>query len=157
MAKNNKSVRILYPGDRGDRVKDANNKLRSENRNLKKRIKKLEQENKTLKRAFDKSCEYINEKLFDKDVEEVINIVNGYDYKETKKGRKKLKTERESETEAEAEVESKESIENKKTCPKCNQKEGEGYGVIDFLKFKIHSCRCGYKERVNKSERDEGS
>lgn len=142
MSKKNKGFKLAYPGERGDRIKDANNKLRSENRNLKKRIKKLEQENKTLKRAFDKSCEFIEDKLYEEEVENIIEKVNDYEYKETQRGRDAKKQEKEK---------------NKIKCPVCQTEKGKGYSVIEFAVYELHTCKCGHRERVDKSERVKGS
>jgi predicted nuclease with TOPRIM domain len=135
---------MVYPEEREGRVKDANKKLRSDLKREKNKVKKLEQDLASLQRAFDKSCQYINEKLSNKKVEDIIDLVNNFKYKETEKGRKKQ------------EVKQNENVMLKK-CPECNTIKGEGYAIINFAKSKVLSCKCGFRKRVGEGERNEGS
>lgn len=144
MAKNNRKLKMLYPEEREGRVKDANRKLRSDLKREKNKVKKLEQDLATLQRAFDKSCQYINEKLSNEKVEDIIELVDSFKYKETEKGRKKQETKQ------------NENIMLKK-CPKCDTIKGEGYTVINFTKSKVLSCKCGFRKRIDEGEGNEGS
>lgn len=53
-------------------LKEQNRQLRNEVNRLKKAIKLLKSERKTLERAFDKSFEYIENKLKDKSLEKIL-------------------------------------------------------------------------------------
>jgi hypothetical protein len=150
VAKNNRNIKIVnYPEEREGRIKDANKKLKSELKKEKNKVKKLKQDIATLQRAYNKSCEYISEKLaernFDK-VEDVIDLVNDFDYKETQRGREKIKIEKQKKEE-------KLSIK----CPKCSTIKGEGYLVLKYESFDVASCKCGFRKKVTKSEGNEGS
>lgn len=144
MAKNNRKLKMVYPEDREGRVKDANRKLRSDLKKEKNKVKKLEQDLATLQRAFNKSCQYINEKLSNEKVEDIIDLVNNFKYKETERGRKKQ------------EMEQNKNIILKK-CPECDTIKGEGYAVMNFTKSKVLSCKCGFRRRIDESEGNEGS
>jgi predicted RNase H-like nuclease (RuvC/YqgF family) len=130
-----------FPEEREGNAKDSNKKLKAEIKNLKKIIKNLESQNKTLTRSFNKSCDFINEKIQDKNVEEVVKIIDNYEYKETEKGREKQKNK-------------KENINNntkkEEECPECFEPESKGFKIINFDTFKVHTCICGYRTRVNK-------
>jgi uncharacterized phage infection (PIP) family protein YhgE len=140
--KNSKKL-VVYPEEREGRAKDANKKLKSQIKNLKKQIKRLEEENKTLNRAYNKSCDYIENKLSDKNIEQVIDMVNNYEHKETKKGRAKSK---------------KEKTLFVKKCPQCDTIKGEGYIVLKVGTFEMESCNCGYRnKKADTSEGIEGS
>jgi rubrerythrin len=126
---------VSFPEEKEGNLKEANRKLRDEIKNLKKIIKNLETENKTLSRSFNKSCDFIHQKVSDKNLEEVIGMINDFDYKETKKGREKEK-------------DKKNNQNSDKTCPKCDIKEGEGYSIMEFGNFQVHKCSCGFREKV---------
>jgi hypothetical protein len=139
VAKNNRRLGVVYPEEREGKLKDANRKLKSQIRNLKKRLSILETENKTLRRGFYKNCDFIQEKLEDKTLEEILKMVEEFNYKENSRDQKlKKKEEKKDFTLTE--------------CPKCSKKVKEGYTVMDFKKFKVNSCICGYRERVENSE-----
>ena len=124
MAKNNRKSRLsIYPEEREGRVKDANRKLKAQVRNLQKVVKQLEWHNKTLQKAFDKSCDFIQERLSGKDLEEIIDMING----------------RESQ-----------SKQKKEACPKCEREEG--YKVMTLNKFIIKKCICGYRSKADGDE-----
>jgi len=124
--------KVSFPEEKEGNVKEANRKLRAEIRSLKKIIKILESENRTLSRSFNKSCDYIQEVVKDKNLEDVMDMISDFDYKETEKGREKEKGKNSSQKED-------------KTCPKCNNAK---YKVMNFGSFKIHTCTCGYREKV---------
>lgn len=136
-----------YPEEKEGNIRDTNKKLRDEIKSLKKIIKNLESENKTLTKSFNKSCDFINESFSDKNVEEVIETVNQFD---------KKKTEQKKHREEAKKKENRVIKENE--CPKCFMTEGRGFKTIDFDTFKVLTCVCGYRTRVNKkNERIEGS
>jgi predicted nuclease with TOPRIM domain len=129
VGKGNRRLNTVYPEENEGKVKDANRKLRSKIKELEKKVKKLQGENRQLKRCFGKSAEYINDKISDKNIEEVIKTVDDYEYKETKKGNKLLK-------------------EKKAICPKCDTPKGEEYKILDFISFLVHTCtKCGFRKR----------
>lgn len=133
MAKYNRRLSVTYPGDNDERTKDANKKLKAQIRNLQKIIKRLESENKTLNRAFNKSCDFIQQKLYDKNLKEIMDMIENFDYKETENGR---------------------IAERKKNkCPKCA--DYQNYKVMNFNKFKINICKCGHRERIDTHEGNE--
>lgn len=127
MAKNSRKskVSVMYPEEREGRTKDANNKLKSQVRNLRKIVKQLEIENKTLSRAFDKSCDFIQDRLKGQSLGEILDMING-----EKKPKKPKKAEAFSDN-----------------CPKCENSEDEGYKTMVFEKFIIKSCTCGYRSK----------
>jgi predicted RNase H-like nuclease (RuvC/YqgF family) len=127
-----------YPEEKEGNAKDANKKLKAEIKNLKKIIKNLESENKTLTRSFNKSCDFINNKLADKKIEQIIEMINEFDQQEVEEKKRK------------EEVKKKEKkLAQEKECPKCFMPEGRGYKIIDFSNFKVHTCVCGYRARVD--------
>lgn len=136
MARNRKLNVQVYPEEREGRVKDANKKLKSQVRQLKKQLKQLETQNKTLQRAFNKSCDFIQSKLENKSIKEILNMINSFDHKETERGREK-------------QAENK-PLENK--CPKCDKKEKQGYSIMHFNSVVLKKCECGYEERVKLNE-----
>lgn len=124
-----------FPEEKEGNVKEANQKLRAEIKRLKRIIKSLEIENKTLTRSFNKSCDFIHQNISSKSIEEVLGMIDEFDYKETEKGREREKD--------------KKNIQNEdKTCPKCDIIQGKGYSIMDFGTFKIHTCKCGHREKV---------
>lgn len=140
MAKSNRKI-TTYPEEKEGKVRDANKKLKSQVRSLKKTIKQLESQVHTLSRSFDKSCDFIQHKLEDKKLEDILNMIDNFGYKETSRGRAKKK-----------------KIDKKPTKQKCPSCEAtEGFKVIEFKSrgFAIESCTCGYSSRVNIA--DEGS
>lgn len=143
MRKNGRNVSAIYPEEKEGRTKDANKKLKSQIRNLKKTIKQLESSNHTLLRAYDKSCDFIQHELADKSLKQILTMVDNHEYKETKKGREK-KTKK---------IEAEEALLHHK-CPECGNMDGEGYSLRNIGIIKIESCTCGYKKR--KANPDEG-
>lgn len=135
MSRNNRSRAAVYPEESG--VKDANNKLKSQVRSLRKNLKRLEMENKTLSRAFDKSCEFIQSRLKDYTLEQITAMIDNYEYKETKRGREK-------------EIKKGSFVSNK--CPKCDTIEGGGYSIMSFTNFTLNTCSCGYRLKVDTGE-----
>ncbi len=133
MAKYNRKLSVVYPEENEGKTKDANRKLKGQIRNLQKTIKRLESENKTLNRAFNKSCDFIQQKLSNKSLRQIMDMIDNFEYKETERGRI---AERE-----------------KNTCPKCN--EEESYKTMNFEKFKINICKCGHRSKVNNYEGNE--
>lgn len=145
MAKNNRKFKMIsYPEEREEKVKDANRKLRSDLQKEKNKVKQLKKDLASLQRAFDKSCQYINEKLSNQKVKEVFEIVDDFDYKETEKGRDKI---------------NKKKINNftSEKCPNCGKVKGDGYSILNFNGFRLITCKCGFRERVDESDRNEGS
>jgi len=130
--KNNKKFNIAYPEEKEGKLKDANKKLKSQVRNLQKKIKQLESHNDTIYRAYNKSCDFIQHKLSDKSLEEVLNIVNTYSEKGTKKQKSK-------------------TVSGDK-CQQCGNVVGEGYTSFSVGKFKIESCSCGHRRKTETSE-----
>lgn len=127
-----------YPEEKEGNTKDANKKLKTEIKNLKKIIKNLESENRTLTRSFNKSCDYINNRLSDKKIEQIIEMINEFDQQEVEDKKRK------------EEVNKKEKkLAEEKECPKCFMPEGRGYKIIDFNTFKVHTCVCGHRARIN--------
>jgi len=139
--KNSKNFSVVYPDEKEGRSKDANRKLRSEVKNLKKRIRQLESHNKTIERAYSKSCNFIQDKLSNKTLEEVLNMVKNYEHKETEKGRNQSLKEK---------PKVKGLVSN--SCPKCGNIEKEGYAIFGMGKFTIESCACGYRKKADSSE-----
>ena len=132
---------MVYPEEREGRTKNANKKLKNENRALNKKIRRLQSENKTLQRAFNKSCSFMEEKLKDYSLDQIIQMIDDFKYKETEKGRRKKE---------ENVVEQETLILN--NCPKCGKNEGDGYVVLSYQKFKVQSCQCGFKSKVDNDE-----
>ena len=143
MRKNGKSLNVSYPEEREGRTKDANNKLKSQIRNLKKRLKQLESHNHTLSRAYDKSCDFIQQKLSSSSLKEILKMVDDHEYKETKKGREKKALKKKEE----------EALLSPK-CPECGSIEEEGYSLRKLGKITMENCTCGYKK--TKAESSEG-
>lgn len=135
---------VNYPEEKEGRTKDANNKLKAQVRNLKKQLKKADEANRTLSRAFNKSCDIIKDKLEGYSIEQVIQMVNDYEYKETAKGR-----EREREKKEETKEEEDLSLQE---CPKCGKNKGEGFSTLTVGKITINSCSCGYRSKVDSDE-----
>lgn len=129
-----------YPEEREENAKDSNKKLKAEIKHLRKVIKNLESENKTLSRAFDKSSDFINQKLSDKTIEQIIEMVN--DFEEKKKEQEKVLKEKQ-------ETKRKQEAEKNKTCPDCFADQDGGFRIVDFKTFKVHMCGCGFRTRVN--------
>jgi hypothetical protein len=145
VAKNNRKLRMVnYPEEREGRIKDANRKLRSDLKREKNKVKQLKQDLASLQRAFNKSCQYINEKLADQNIENIIELVNNFDYKETEKGREQVEIKQKTDTNL---------ISTK--CLDCGRVEGEGYMVLNYVNFNVHTCKCGFRQRV--SQGDEGN
>jgi len=132
-----------YPEEKEGNIRDTNKKLKAEIKNLKKIIKNLESQNKTLSRSFNKSCDFINDTLYDKNVEDIIEMVNESDQKKSEENKRK---------EEALKKEKKLAIE--KECPKCFTTEGKGFKIINFNTFKVQTCVCGYRTRIN--EENEG-
>lgn len=133
-----------YPEEKEGNAKDANKKLKAQIKSLKKIIKNLESENKTLLRSFNKSCDFINQKLSDKNIHEIIKMIDDFDYKETENGRQ-----REEQKKKEKIIEKEEKKEKQKECPKCFLSQENGFKIIDFTTFKVYTCSCGYRTRVD--------
>ena len=140
MAKYNRNLKVVYPDEKEGKVRDANKKLKSQIRTLKKAVKKLESENKTLNRAYSKSCNFIQDSLSNKSLEQIMGMIEDFDYKETEKGREK--------------EEIKDTANN---CPECDNAINKGYVIMDFEKFTLKSCKCGYRSKVNTCEGNERS
>ncbi len=140
MAKSNRKLSPVYPEERENKTKDANKKLKSQIRSLKKMVKQLESKVKTLSRSFDKSCDFIQHKLDTRSLEEVLNMIDNFEYKETEKGRKVI-------------------IQNKKTefsdfseqCPDCSSNTTNGFKIFNFKSrgFSLKTCTCGYRSKVD--------
>lgn len=141
MAKNNRNLSMSYPEEKEGKTKDANKKLKSQIRSLKKTVKQLESQVKTLSRSFDKSCDFIQTELKDKELPEILTMIDNFDHKETEKGRQLLKKPTEFSTFG--------------NCPKCNVDTTKGFRITKFKArgFRVESCPCGYRTRIN----DEGS
>lgn len=137
MAKGNKKLSVVYPEEKEGRRKDANQKLKAENRSLKKRLAQMETELKTLSRAFNKSCQFIQEKLEHKNLSDVLSIVDDFDYKETRKGQEREDTKQ------------KTPIEhmNINICPDCKKGEDKGFKKMTFGSIIVKSCVCGYRSK----------
>lgn len=140
MGRRNRSVSTLYPQEKEGRVKDANKELRAENRQLRKKVKRLEENLRTLKRGFNKNADYIDKKLADKSLEEVLSIVNNFDYKETEKGREKMAKQ------------NNDRIFMSPKCPECGKVEKEGFSTFDYVKFVVQTCKCGFRTKVDRGE-----
>lgn len=132
MARGFRKFNRAFPEEKEGNIKEANRKLRAEIRNLKKIIKILENENKTLSRSFNKSCEYIQDVVKEKELEDIFDMVDDFDYKETSKGRDKEKSK-------------KNNQKGDKSCPKCDNGSCK---ELNFGKFKIYTCKCGFREKV---------
>ena len=140
MTRKSRNVKQLYPIEQEGKVKDANKKLRAQVKTLKNKVKRLEEDNATLKRHFDKSSHYIDEKLSNKSVEEVIDMVKDFSYKETERGRQKMIKQKEA------------TILVSPKCPDCGTVEKEGYVITSFTSFEMHTCQCGFRTRKNSGE-----
>lgn len=138
MGKTNRRLNLVYSEEREDRTKDANSKLKSQIKKLTKAIKQLESENRTLTRAFNKSCDYIQKKIDNKSLEEILDIIEDYNCKETSSGLVEVKKQKKD----------KECV----VCPKCSRELNNGYKVIDFPTFVVENCECGHRSRIEKSE-----
>lgn len=143
MAKNTRKLNVIYPEEKEGRIKDANRKLRSDLKREKNKVKQLQKDLASLQRAFDKSCEYINDKLSNRNIEDVMEIIDDFNYKETEKGREKENLKKEK------------KIPNK--CPDCGRVESEDCKTLNFKDFNVIICKCGFRKRVNHSEGNEGS
>lgn len=141
MAKNNRKLRTVYPEEKEGRVKDANKKLKSQIRNLKKTVRHLESENRTLARAFDKSCDFIQNRLENRSLSQILKMIDEFDYKETEIGREQVELEK-------IEIKAFEA----ERCPDCNKDKKEGFAMLDLGSFIVRSCGCGFKSKVSKSE-----
>lgn len=140
MAKTNRKYSSqTYPEEKEGRTKDANRKLRSQIKSLKKQLARLEEDNRTLRRSFNKSCQYIDEKIKGKSIEKVLEDIKNFDYKETERSRQKEK-------------EKMKEINTDENCPKCGKNSKEGFVKMSFSKFKILKCVCGFRKKENKSE-----
>lgn len=128
---------VVYPEERDGRAKDANKKLKSQVRSLKKTVKQQESEIKTLRRAYNKSLSIIEEMHSDKSLSEVIDIVNNSEYKETKKGQDKEKENKNL---------------NLDRCPDCGKMEKKGFSIMKFKGFVRKMCDCGYNKRFDANE-----
>jgi hypothetical protein len=137
----------VYPEEKEGRIKDANRKLRSDLKRERNKVKQLQQDLASLQRAFNKSCQYISEKLADQNIENVIELVNDFDYKETQKGRER----------EEVTKQNKDTIFISKNCPDCGNVKGENYQVLNFASFRILTCKCGFRKRISQGEGNEGS
>jgi len=140
LAKNNRNLSIIYPEERYGKTKDANKKLKAQIKRQGKRIKQLESEIQTLSRAFQKSCDFIQQKLKNRKLSEIIEMINNYGYKETEKGRQKEK-------------EDNFIVEN---CPDCGKTKDKGFSIMNFSTFTLVKCECGYKNR-KRSEGDQSN
>lgn len=151
MGKSNRRLNLVYSEEKEGKQKDANSKLKSQIKRLTKTINQLESENRTLTRAFNKSCDYIQKKLDGRSLEEILEIIDDFDYKETNKGAE------EAEKKVAAEKKQKKEVKKVKhiTCPKCSNGLNEGYKLIDFKTFIVETCECGHRSRTEKSERVE--
>lgn len=142
--------RVVYPEEKEFKTKDANNKLKSQVRSLKKALKIAESDNKTLSRAFDKSCEIIKNKLEGYSLEQVLQMIEDYEYKETEKGRRRDKIAKEKK---ENQVDKEDTpIFNSQNCPKCGKNKEKGFSIMKFEKFTISSCSCGYRLKADNNE-----
>lgn len=149
MGRSNRRYNTDFPEEREERTKDANKKLKSQIKILKKVINQLESENRTLQRAFSKSCDFIQAKLKNNSLEEVLEIVEDFDYKETTNGSEKLESKKHKEKE---EKEQKQEDNHYENCPKCGKNKGEGFKMLSFEKFRVDTCPCGYRLKVNFNE-----
>lgn len=150
MSKNaNRRYKNVYPEEKEGKIKDANKTLKAENKFLRKRVKELEEAVRTLKRGFDKSINYVKSTQEGMKVEDVIKLVDKHDFKETQKGRKKEKERQETIFEEENFI-----LNN---CPKCDKNRKEGFIVLDYGKFSVVTCSCGYRDRVEGNEGIEGN
>jgi hypothetical protein len=151
VGKSNRKLNLVYSEEREGKTKDANGKLKSQIKRLTKTINQLESENRTLTRAFNKSCDYIQRKLDNRSLEEILEIINDFDYKETNKGAEAVEKKAVTENKMKKEVKKVKHI----TCPKCSVGLNEGYKIIDFRTFVVETCECGHRSRTEKSERVE--
>jgi cell division protein ZapA (FtsZ GTPase activity inhibitor) len=135
VGKNRRKFRVTYPDEKEFKIKDANRKLKAQVKSLKRIIKTLESENKTLQRAFNKSCDFIQKKLSNKSLKQILKEVDDFDYKETEKGREKEEKKKE-----------EKKIEN--SCPKCLSEKN--FKTMEFENFIIKSCKCGYRKKESK-------
>jgi predicted nuclease with TOPRIM domain len=140
VTRKSRNVKQLYPIEQEGKIKDANKKLRAQVKTLKNKVKRLEEENGTLKRHFNKSHQYIDEKLSNKSVEEVIDMVKDFSYKETEKGRERMSKQKQS------------TIFTSQQCPDCGTVEKEGFVITSFASFEMHTCQCGFRTRKNSGE-----
>lgn len=140
MAKTNRKYSSqTYPEEKEGKTKDANRKLRGQIKSLKKQLARLEEDNRTLRRSFSKSCQYIDEKIKGKSIEEVLEDIRNFEYKETERGRQK-------------EREKMKETNTDKNCPRCGKNSKEGFVKMSFSNFKILKCTCGFRKRENESE-----
>lgn len=137
MSKIKKGYNKTYPEEKEGNLRETNRKLKSQIKHLNKMLKQLESENQTLQRAFSKSIDFIKNKNHQKSLEQVLNDVESYEYKETEKGRERVKEEK---------IENA-TTQSQESCPKCGKKVGDGFAVLKFPQFCVHSCSCGYKAR----------
>jgi predicted RNase H-like nuclease (RuvC/YqgF family) len=144
VAKSSKKFNVVYPEEREGREKDSNRKLRNQIKSLNKKISQLESENRTLKRAFNKTIDFTEKKLKNHKIEEVQELVDDFDFKETRKGRQKQGISKENKEE---QVKKQEVC-----CPECGRNAEKGFKVMDFGGFCVESCVCDYRSRKNKSE-----
>lgn len=139
----------MYSDEREGKTKDANNKLKSQIKSLKKQLKRADEDNRQLSRSFNKSIGIIKDRLEGYSVEQVIQMINDWEYKETAKGRERERAKKE----AESEVGLKEEKNlNLPVCPKCGKNKKEGFSIMKFEKFTINNCPCGYRLKVDNDE-----
>jgi seryl-tRNA synthetase len=149
VARSSKKFNVVYPEERDVKEKDNNRKLKDQIKSLKKKIAQLESENRTLKRAFNKTIDFTEKKLKNHKLEDIHEMVDDFDYKETKKGRSKQKDKSlKQEDESFFDKIEKQEV----CCPKCQKTTKEGFKVMDFGGFYVESCVCDYRSRKNKSE-----
>lgn len=131
MARNKSSM--VYPEEREGKTKDANKKLKSQIRSLKKTIKQMDTQIKTLSRSFDKSCDFIQNELKDKKLPDILKMIDDFDFKETEKGRERFENEKQAGD----------------SCPRCDS--AFNFKVTHFKEkgFTLESCSCGYRKRVD--------
>lgn len=145
MAKNNRRLSMVYPEENEGKTKEANRKLKAQVKNLKKTVRQLESQVRTLNRSFDKSCDFIQHKLKNKGLKEILDMIDSFEYKETEYGRQKVREEKKK----------KEESSILQSCPRCNSDASNGFKIMSFADFKVETCPCGYRSR--KDNGDEGN
>lgn len=137
MGKSIRQMNMLYPEEKEGNTRNANTKLKGEIKRLKKQIKQLESDNRQLNRSLNKTLDFVQSKIKNLSLEEVMEIVDTFKYKETINGQKKLEQKIQEENE-------------KNKCPDCGRSEKDGYKIIDLGTCVVYNCTCGYRSKDDK-------
>ena len=124
--KKDASKKKTFPaGTQEDTLKDTNRKLRAKIRRLESDKQKLLSEAKQYKNVFNKSEDFLRNSTKEFSLEEILDRVKKNLPLHEKGGKKP---------------------ESKIRCPDC----GASIKPMEFNKFSIHACKCGYRKKIEK-------